>query len=509
MKNFLCRQWIQKYAWIKIVLCAAGAALFLGLVYIVIYHDVAWWDLWLATGTNNDEVIYNRQLAGVLTGGQPKGVFGYDEDRAVIGHFSVWGPVIFFLYAIPGLLAGVGVNTVFWCNIFFAVAGWAVFVWGTRISWKKQLLFGAAIFCCWYPLQQIFSGTAEPLQIFLIFCILGASAALARGFRWSWFAVLALGCFFITVTRAYTVVFWLFPCVLLRKRKKLSAVCAGMAAVSLAAYFVVTKFFSAAFFSGQGVDLKALEYLLQGDVPGAIHSLLQHFAERLASLWGSAILPACRGQMDMLGVAALQLCFLLVVTLAFLVWDKVHGNAVRFKLISIAIVAISICGLLSLYEVYAMSRHFVMLGILLVMALVYEDRFAVCFCLLFLLFLPYHFSAVDLPVYDADMDQEMQIIQQSLEERNNAQDSDDPWDYTLAYAFRDDVFHGYLYAVPAGMGIQFDRNTYLADPNNPIHSRYVMVEHGGDAEARLLADGWQQLVSTEALVVYERPDTAQ
>ena len=57
------------------------------------------------------------------------------------------------------------------------------------------------------------------------------------------------------------------------------------------------------------------------------------------------------------------------------------------------------------------------------------------------------------------------------------------------------------------MGIEFDWNTYLADENQPIYSRYAMVNHGTDAEARLLADGWQELVSTEALVVYERPDT--
>ena len=36
-----------------------------------------------------------------------------------------------------------------------------------------------------------------------------------------------------------------------------------------------------------------------------------------------------------------------------------------------------------------------------------------------------------------------------------------------------------------------------------------MVGHGTAAEARLLADGWQALVSTEELIVYERPDAAQ
>ena len=87
----------------------------------------------------------------------------------------------------------------------------------------------------------------------------------------------------------------------------------------------------------------------------------------------------------------------------------------------------------------------------------------------------------------------------------DARASADPWDNTLAYAYADDVFHGYLYALPAGMGIEFDMNTYIADPEKTIYSRYAMVNHGTDAEARLLADGWQEVISTEDLIVYERP----
>ena len=81
----------------------------------------------------------------------------------------------------------------------------------------------------------------------------------------------------------------------------------------------------------------------------------------------------------------------------------------------------------------------------------------------------------------------------------------DPWDHTLAYAYDDGVFHGYLYAVPDGMGIEFDKNSYLWDEENPISSRYVMCGHDTRVAARLLAENWQQVVSTEDLVIYKRP----
>ena len=62
----------------------------------------------------------------------------------------------------------------------------------------------------------------------------------------------------------------------------------------------------------------------------------------------------------------------------------------------------------------------------------------------------------------------------------------------------------YIRAVPDGMGIEFDKNSYLWDAENPIYSRYVMCGHGTRVEERLLAENWQELVSTEDLVVYKR-----
>lgn len=112
-----------------------------------------------------------------------------------------------------------------------------------------------------------------------------------------------------------------------------------------------------------------------------------------------------------------------------------------------------------------------------------------------------------LSTYFDEMGSQITAVETALQERMDARASADPWDNTLAYAYADDVFHGYLYAVPAGMGIEFDMNTYIADPEETIYSRYAMVNHGTDAEARLLADGWQEVISTEDLIVYERPDT--
>lgn len=156
-----------------------------------------------------------------------------------------------------------------------------------------------------------------------------------------------------------------------------------------------------------------------------------------------------------------------------------------------------------------MSRHCIMLDLLLVSALVMEEEATVLrfapLVLAALVLVPGNFSLHTLPTYDARMDAQMTAVHTALAESQAALDSTAPWDHTVAFGSREGVFEGYLYAVPDGMGLQYDRSYYLSDPGCVIRSRYVMVGHGTEAEGRLLADGWQELVSTEDLIVYERP----
>lgn len=151
-------------------------------------------------------------------------------------------------------------------------------------------------------------------------------------------------------------------------------------------------------------------------------------------------------------------------------------------------------------------RHMMLLAILLLGAVVVEDAApaAVWLPVLVVLLLPMNFQRGSLPEKNAEMAAQMQTVEAAL--TASVQDAGaDPWDHTLAYAYDDGVFHGYLYAVPAGMGIEFDKNSYLWDAENPIYSRYVMCGHDTRVAARLLAENWQQVVSTEDLVIYKRP----
>lgn len=504
------RTWLEKHTLCKVLVLCTGTLLFLAAAYVVYYRHSDLWHLWLPTSIYNDEVMYNRQVAGILAGGQPSGYFGYNETHAEVGRFGAWGPIVIYLYAIPAVLFGTGVNTMFWCNIFFAVTGWTVFVCGTRLPWKKQVAFALGMVCLWLPLRLIFSGMSEPVQYFFVLVILGASVALQRQFRAGWFWVLAIACALTTITRAYTALLWGFPIVILWKKHRRWAVASiGMGMVSLAGYLSVTNLLNSPYFSGGDVDFTALEMLFRGNAVQAVQYEIQRVSEELSTLWQEYLWPTLMGNPQDQGCALLTTVVLSVLILLCTIYDTVHKRPVVFKVCALFCTTVCVVALLGLYTVGTLHRHCSLLNILLLAVLVYENAYSVLMCLPLVPLLLVNACYHTLPTYRADIDAQIQTARAALTESWQARDSEGPWDSTLAYAYADGVFHGFLYAVPDGMGIQFDMNTYIADETQPIYSRYAMVNHGTDAEARLLAEGWQQLVSTEKLVVYERPDAVQ
>ena len=109
-----------------------------------------------------------------------------------------------------------------------------------------------------------------------------------------------------------------------------------------------------------------------------------------------------------------------------------------------------------------------------------------------------------MPSYRENIAVEVEALQTALIQSQQAVDSTDPWDHTIAYSFGDNAHVGMLYAAPDGMGLQFDEATYLLDTGHTIHARYMMTGTGSAVEQRLLAEGWTLLYQGTYCTVYER-----
>ena len=431
------------------LLCALGAVVFLAGFYFLCYRTPLN-EVWLPTTMNNDEALYNRQVVSVLIHGGPQGYFGYQESTADIGRYGTWGPLLIWAYALPGLLFGASVNVVLWCNLLLIAVGIAVFARCARLNYWQCIALCGALFSIMLPLRSCVSGASEAMHYMLALLIVGTAAG---GFAVSLFAMAKL---------------------------------------------------AAPYFSDGGMDFDGIRLLLQLHPVAAVRYECARAAALLHAAWRDDILPTLHGETTYIGGGCVTFLAVVLVAVVCLVWDKHKGRPLVLKGCALFCSAVIALVLLFMYNID--PRHMMLLAILLLGAVVVEDAApaAVWLPVLVVLLLPMNFQRGSLPEKNAEMAAQMQTVEAAL--TASVQDAGaDPWDHTLAYAYDDGVFHGYLYAVPAGMGIEFDKNSYLWDEENPISSRYVMCGHDTRVAARLLAENWQQVVSTEDLVIYKRP----
>ncbi len=496
--------------WAKLV-CTAAAVLVFLLVYEWLIYGVPFGKIYLPASAWSDEVYYAKQLSAVVEHGAPLGYFGFNESHAEIGRFSAWGPAVFYLYAIPGLIFR-GQNAFLYCNLFFVLAGWICFVWGTRLDWKRQLLFAVGVAAMNAPVRYVFSAMQEPLHYALVLAVLGMGAAIRRGCRHSsavWAALLVL-CAAATLVRPYNAVLWLFPLVLAWPRRRLvGGTVAGAAGSAAGTLVLMKKFYAPYLFTN--VDMNAVEELLHGHLWAAMRSVYY----KLLSAWQQLALEI--GEGTRVGSCYLVLFSLLLVTLACIIWNAVHKQPVFWKVCALAVTLVVFFALMLMYRPGEASRHTIVYDILLLAALLAEQpplTAAAAPVLLAVLSVTgirmttargqKDAATFAMPAYSETLALELADLQAALAESQARVTGNDPWDRVCAYALGGGSHFGMLYAVPDGMGLQFDEDSYLMDPANEIYSRYVMTNTDSDVARYLEKSGWELLYESASAAVYER-----
>lgn len=484
------------------LLCVLGAVVFLAGFYFLTSRTPLN-KIWLPTTMNNDEVLYNRQVVSVITHGGPQGYFGYQEGTADIGRYGTWGPLLIWAYALPGFLFGSSVNVVLWCNLLFITLGIAAFARSAKLNWWQCIVLCAGLFAIAMPIRSCISGASEAMHYMLAFLIVGSAAALHRTDKPGWLAVCAAACAVETIFRPYALLFWMFPLTAVWQNKRRRSACFVTAAAGFGvSLFAMTKL-AAPYFSDGGMDFDGVQLLLQGHPIAAIRYEWTRATALLGNAWLYDIWPTIKGGKTYIGGGCVTFLVVVLAAVGCLLWDKRKGRPVVLKACALFCSAAIALVLLTMYNID--PRHMMLLAILLLGAIVVEDAApaVVWLPILVVLLLPMNFERGSQPEMNEVMAAQMTVVEDALAADVQTAGAD-PWDNTLAYTYDDGVFHGYLYAVPDGMGIEFDKNSYLWDAENPIYSRYVMCGHGTRVEERLLAENWQELVSTEDLVVYKR-----
>lgn len=494
----------SKSFWLGTAATLAAALAFL-LLYEWFVYKVPVTQIYLPASSWSDEVVYSKQLAAVVQYGAPQGYFGFNESHADIGTFAAWGPAIFWMYAIPGFFFR-GQNAFIWCNLFFVVAGWLVFARAARLKAWQQAVFGVVLACLNAPIRYVFSAMQEPLHYALVLGITGTAVLVRKTGRKPAWAALCVLCAAATLARPYNAVYWLYPLVLAWPHRRALLRCGVGAIASLAATLVLmSKFYAPYFFTN--VDTAPLKMLVHLQVLSAV----RYTAGKLVTAFtqvGQEIAGALQGAG---GGYYLIFFLLLAVTVACLVWDRNHRHPMFWKGCAVVSAAVIFLALMLMYRTAEASRHTLVLDVLLLAALVLESprpaagtaAVTAVLALAGILGLTAN-GGFGMPGWHEAVARESELLQAALTESQAEVVSEDPWDHTIAYSFGDGAHVGMLYAVPDGMGLQFDEAAYLEDETHTIQSRYMMTSSGSAVEQRLLEEGWTLLHQGQYCTVYER-----
>ena len=348
-------------------LCTAAAALVFLLAYELVVYRVPVTEIFLPVSSWSDEVIYSKQLAAAVQYGAPQGYFGFNESHAAVGTYAAWGPAVFLVYALPGLLLR-GQNAFLWCNLLFVVLGWTFFARAARLGWKRQLAFAAALAAMNAPIRYVFSAMQEPLHYALMLAVLGCGILAQRDKSRAAWAGLCVLCAVATLVRPYEAVLWLFPLALCRQDRRRIAVCVAGGTVSLGGTLVLmSKFYAPYFFTN--VDVSPLQELARGQVVSAVRDVAHKLLDALrtvAEMLADQLANRSGGQY-------LLFFLLLGVTLVCLIVDARAGRPVFWKGCAAVTAVIVFLALLLMYRPVEGSRHTLVLDVLLLAALLVED----------------------------------------------------------------------------------------------------------------------------------------
>ncbi len=231
-------------------------------------RGTALWRLYLPDFYNNDCLFYYKIVDGILSGGIPKGYFGYNESRALIGSFSLWSPTIVMPWVVFGLIFGWNFSSIFICNIAFISLCLALFILLTAPEWKNIvcMALGLSLFTSFS--LHLLCGLPEATFLGIVIVFFGLALKCCRDqAKSSYIWIMMLIGVFLSIARPYMVMSILLPSWFLYKKVKLKIraviISILMMIVATAAFFAVNHYFCSPYFSSIFVLRNVFESAVQ------------------------------------------------------------------------------------------------------------------------------------------------------------------------------------------------------------------------------------------------------
>ncbi len=462
------------------------------IAFFCIRYNQNIFNYYLPSSNWNDEVIYYKTIGGIVEYGIPQGYFGYNESHAVIGTFGAWSPVIYVFDSIWGKVFGwnlyspIVARLVFTelCIIFYSVI--------TKPDFNRAV--SIILFVSVFPLfaRFVVSQMADCYIITLLIVFVGLYEHRDSDSKKN---VLALATIVVVLTliRPYYVLLWL---VLGDTHSKIRTkiVEVGIAIASLAGYFIVTRYFTAAYFSDL-INLDWLRFIIVNPKDG-ISNILHIFIDVIAGI-NEKILLACVSGNDV-GCQYLLFYIFSIILLVLCVKTKSVRTWGAWFIINV----LQWLSIVLLYDANVGSRHLmpyiIVEGILILnydigLRLRIFIILITCYLCFIKLSDPY---SMTIPIYSSELDASLQEINRALTDEIEIDDGIG-WNNTVLWVLSD-IDGSYpwytLYAIPEGMGINICTYDYVYERFNDLHAKYITCTAGGNVAKLCEESGYRAIL---------------
>lgn len=475
-------------------------------------------DIYIPLGGWSDEITYYKQIESILSHGIPRGYFGYNQSQALYGPFGYWGFLPLIPYVIWGVFFGWTYTSPIYANIFFCVLAFAFIYFVLKPN--KMWCFSFSVFWIFFQFfnRHVLSGAIEAsltLQLVIVVvlgeCLLsdkiGARMKLSRRKENLLIVVCTTIIFFMTVLRPYYAVFYLIPFwAVIKSKQKAGIITVPLTALfSLILFVLYKKYTCAAYFD----DVIHMDEMLAGGVAGFFTKIASDIVELCKYIWYGFRYEDVPGWYYLFWFV--ELGIMLFVCIFRWVKKKSVPRMYVVTLIGNTLILVSI---MLLFTLVVGGRHILPLIIVNAILLLTETHISIGGVLGFIGILCTLLAGNNEPLPYADKEYVvwMEHLQEVFAEHMEVTDTlsyDNVVGTPVSGYSREDVskeavtYYGYLYAVPAGLGVSIDFWEMYEEPEN-IKAKYIIVHPDSSIRDRLEEKGMKAVLEMEELVLYVR-----
>ena len=502
------------------VLLALITPLAVCLIYCLV-RGVSLSDLYLPSSYNNDCVFYYKLVDAIVSKGGPTGYFGFNESHALYGGFAAWSPLIVLPWVLWGVAFGWSYSSVFVCNIVIFSLAFAAFVYLSDIDFKE--LGVLAVLLLLFPSFSIHLLNVLPeiilASVALIYMGFAARTAI-REIKISYIVAMFITAAYLAMVRPYMILLMILPAYYLGKKiKKIWAFVTfvAVAAVSVAANFIIGHFFTSAYFDPL-FKTDIITTILKGRFSEGFWMAVYMFRSMLQGI-GTAVKDAFAYGLTMgIGYVVALVTALLVLVFSFKKGEHKLRPVYLSFFVTVATVLVAIVFLLQ--KTNEGGRHiwiFAFLGIIICCLSGFKVQGIVmkAVVLVLLVFFAIRGSMVptdyDIPIAQDGAKENVEYWSGVFGDGKNVAQEAQGYDNTVIWVFVDytadsSVVTEYneLYALPAGTGISCCYPDYVMNNFESLQSRYIITDSRGNVAGLCKDKGLEVIAEHGNVVMFRR-----